>query len=87
MGTADWAAIFAIIGGGIATSTWFVRFGLKIHRLLSRVETAVAYVEAELRFDGGQSTRDAIARIEHRVDDIQRELCKHVTETRRNPPA
>ena len=42
------------------------------YRFSKRIEASVGYIESEMRFNGGATTRDAIGRIEIRLAHIER---------------
>ncbi len=42
-----------------------------IYRWAQRIDTSLSYIEGEMRFNGGATMRDAIKRIEQRVEAIE----------------
>lgn len=47
--------------------------GVKMYRSARRIEIALAYVESEMRHNGGSTLRDQVKRIEEKVDLLDRE--------------
>ena len=42
-----------------------------VYMFSKRIESSVNYIESEMRFNGGSTTRDAIGRIERRLKTIE----------------
>ena len=69
--------IAAIYDYPILTSAVLVALGTigkSVHcgyQFAKRIEQSVSYIESEMRFNGGTTTRDAIGRIEIRLTHIE----------------
>lgn len=44
---------------------------LWVYRFSKRIEASISYIESEMRFNGGSTIRDAVGRIEGRLDVIE----------------
>jgi len=42
-----------------------------VYRWMKRLDGSLAYIEKEMRFNGGTTMRDALKRIESRLTDIE----------------
>jgi len=67
-----------IVAGALVTlgilAGGFIKVGLGFYRWTRRIEASIGYVEAEMRFNGGSTIRDAVARIERRQSHIEQSL-------------
>jgi hypothetical protein len=43
----------------------------QVYRWAQRIDSSLAYIESEMRLNGGQTMRDAIKRIEQRLTDVE----------------
>lgn len=42
-----------------------------LYRWAQRIDESLSYIEGEMRFNGGSTMRDAVKRIESRLDQIE----------------
>ena len=63
----DVVLILTAISVGVGLMLGGARGLLGMYRWANRMETALKYVESEMRENGGSTTRDAIKRIEQRL--------------------
>ena len=42
-----------------------------VYRWAQRIDDSLSYIEGEMRFNGGSTMRDAVKRIEQRLDEIE----------------
>lgn len=72
------AAQWVITGGAVVGAVGMIFRGLvlPVYRWARRIETAMTYVESNLKNNGGSSLRDAIDRIENRLTDLENLVTK-----------
>lgn len=58
----------------LAAAAGLGKAGLGFYRWTRRMEASLAYVESEMRFNGGTTVRDAVHRIEVRQTRIEQHL-------------
>ena len=59
--------VLGIIAGSLAVAGIIARVIWNTYRWARRIEDAITYVEAEMKVNGGTTTRDAIHRIERHL--------------------
>ena len=42
-----------------------------VYRWAERIDSSLGYIESEMRFNGGSTMRDAVKRIESRIDHLE----------------
>lgn len=74
----DAAGTTGILAGAIvatlAASAGLGKLAFGFYRWTRRIEDSLAYVESEMRHNGGSTVRDAVTRIEHRQNRIEQHL-------------
>lgn len=55
------AAVLAVVG----------RWAVKVYRFAKNLDETVHYIRHEMELNGGRTMRDAVARIERKVNDIE----------------
>lgn len=54
-------AVFAVLG----------RFALNVYRFMKGLDEQLSYIRHEMQLNGGRTMRDAVARIEAKLDEIE----------------
>lgn len=66
----DLLGVISLGVGSLALLTGLGKVTHSVYRWMRRVEEALTYVEGEMRHNGGSTIRDAITRIDKRLDDF-----------------
>jgi hypothetical protein len=73
-----WQTLITIAAGVGAVGVIWSKGIMPVYRFAKKMDEHVSFVENQMTANGGSSLRDAIARIEHRVNVIE----EHLTQPR-----
>lgn len=63
--------VLGMVAGGLVSLGVIWRFLTGVYRWTKRIETALGFVEEQMRPNGGSSLRDSLDRIENRLTQVE----------------